>query len=314
MADASKLQRSAVSLQAAMALMPTVASTQAYGSSSDAGLQQCTGKCYQGLCSVDFDILHCCVAKQHYLQKRRGAGNEAGADICACSGGLGCAFAADTDGRPEGDDATQGINTGDATHSNRAAPTLCVLSDCVSAEEAHHHHGRDYPEPDYPEIYNRQHDKTRDEYFYGPDFEAYTDAAARHPESRKSHRHGPEVPVKATTSRTRLVVDDPYAADYVAQDIQQYQELYEELHDAEEQISQVLRRKYQDLDSLERDEQDAPDRGYVRHEDGGAPYTPEHVGEDSPHSYGKEGEEGAPYAPWWEEEHPADGYRAYCWQ
>lgn len=81
MADASKLQRSAVSMQAALALMPTVASTQAYGSSSDAGLQQCTGKCYQGLCSVDFDILHCCLAKQHYLQKRRGAGKEASAVV-----------------------------------------------------------------------------------------------------------------------------------------------------------------------------------------------------------------------------------------
>lgn len=205
-------------------------------------------------------------------------------------------------------------------HTATVLHLLCVLSDlcvcvcvCACAEEAHHH-GRDDPEPDYPEMYNRQHDETREEYFYGPDFEPYTDAAAWHPESRKSRRHGPEVAVKATTSRTRLVVDDPYTADYVAQDIHQYQELYEELHDAEEQISQVLHRKYQDLDSLERDEKDMPHRGYVRHEEDGAPYTPKNVGEDSPHSYGKEGEEGVPYAPWWEAEQPAEGGHAYCWQ
>jgi hypothetical protein len=114
------------------------------------------------------------------------------------------------------------------------------------------------------------------------------------------------------------VVDDPYSAEYVENDIHQYQELYEELHDAEEQISLVLRKKYQDLESLEQEEQDKLHRGPESDKDA-APYMPKVVvgEEDAPHSYGKEreeGEEGAPYAPWWEAEHPAGGGRAYCWQ
>lgn len=73
MTDSSKLQRSTVSLQAAVSLMPPTVSTQRYGSGPRrSGLSDCQGRCVAGLCSVDFKALHCCVAKGHDSKKHKG--------------------------------------------------------------------------------------------------------------------------------------------------------------------------------------------------------------------------------------------------
>jgi hypothetical protein len=76
MSDASKLKRSTVSFAAAAALLPPTVSTQSYGNAgakiASQGLSQCKGRCIGGLCSVDHSILHCCIAREHYLQMRRG--------------------------------------------------------------------------------------------------------------------------------------------------------------------------------------------------------------------------------------------------
>ena len=91
MSDSSKLQRSAVSLQAAASLMTTQASTQAsshakpqgsvqaktQGSSGPAWspaptIEACMGVCQAGLCTVNFGMLHCCMAHERMAEQYLG--------------------------------------------------------------------------------------------------------------------------------------------------------------------------------------------------------------------------------------------------
>jgi hypothetical protein len=91
MSDNSKLQRSSVSLQAAASLITTHASIQAsshakplgsiqaktQGSSTPAWspaatIQACMGVCQSGLCTVNFETLHCCMANQRMAEQISG--------------------------------------------------------------------------------------------------------------------------------------------------------------------------------------------------------------------------------------------------